>query len=587
MAKTVNSKKTGIYTGTGASDTFIITGPIKEGVIVTIDGGTSAKNSLGEAGRPIPTIFPSGLTDTNVQNAFTYVTDAIVNVIYTGAYDAANPDNVTISTVASYLDSQANATDVIQFKKSGNYSEIAFTHVEQIKLASGVAITLSSEQLDSASESLDLGAVNPGLHFFGVAGGKQETVNVLVDYSETTFTPSYTGAAAITFLLGDFQLDDASAGFLFHDVVHKDDFAAGLKDINAADYAVLASRADGSHNNDYGLGGKGVDNATLRLGNDEYHGGDGNDLLVGHQGADKLYGDAGDDYFLITSFGGKFGAAGKQDDGNKEWVAGDLIDGGVGIDTLRITGGATKAQIVKLTDANFKNMEVVEVGVNITSSNVENTYMQLANGHYTLNSAGIINVAASTTAGTHTLRLGQTADFVKVDASGISSNGLKFVGNANKNTFIGTQKNDIFIGNGGDDTLTGGTGGDAFVFGKVITQTAPGDKATVAQTYTDVISALTGLDTITDFVSGTDKIQLNRDLFSVFTSAGAIDATNLQQGAGAVAATEFLVFDQTSHTLFYDADGNGAGAQVAIVTLTGLNTLTAADLLIEGVNKSV
>jgi len=377
-------------------------------------------------------------------------------------------------------------------------------------------------------------------------------------------------------------LDDASAGFLFENVTHKDDFATNLKDVKATDYAVIGSRADGSHDADYGQGGKGVDNATLRLGNDEYHGGDGNDLLVGHQGADKLYGDAGNDYFLITSFGGKFGAAGKQDDGNKEWVAGDLIDGGTGIDTLRITGGATKAQTVKLTDSNFKNMEVVEVGGLITAANVENVYLQLANGNYALNAAGKLNVTASSTVGTHSLRVGQTADNVKIDASAIQANGLKFVGNDNKNTFIGTQKDDTFIGNGGDDNLTGGAGADVFVFGKVITKTASGDKATVAQTYTDAATALTGVDTIKDFVSGTDKIQLNRDQFSVFTTAGAINAANLKQGAGAVATTEtdWLLFDSTSHVLSYDADGNGAGAAVAIVTLTGVNTLALADIVI-------
>jgi len=181
MATKIDSKKNGTYTGTGDSDTFIINGEFKDGVVVSIDGGTSTKNSLGEVGTPIPTTFPSGLTDTNVEASLRYVTDAIVNVVYTSAYDAANPDNVTISTVASQLDAQPNATDVIEFKKTGDYSEIAFSHIEKIKLASGVSITLSNEQLDDAAGSLDLGAVNPGLHFYGVAGGKQETVNVLVE----------------------------------------------------------------------------------------------------------------------------------------------------------------------------------------------------------------------------------------------------------------------------------------------------------------------------------------------------------------------------------------------------------------------
>lgn len=581
MATNINSKKNGTYEGSGDSETFVISGPIKSGIAISIDGGTSDLNAFGETGTALPATLVATLTDTNVQTALSYVTDAIVNVVYTGAYDAANSDNVTISTVASVLDTP-NATDVIKFTKSGDYSAVEFTHIEQLHLASGVSITLSSEQLDTAIGSLDLGPVNPGLNFYGVAGGKQETVNVTVNYSETSFTPTYTGATAINFLLGDFQLDDASSGYLFHNVAHKDDFASELENINAADYAVLASRADGSHNNDYGTGGKGIDYATLRLGNDEYHGGAGNDLLIGHQGADKLYGDTGNDYFLITSFGGRFGANGKQDDGNKEWVSGDLINGGDGIDTLRITGGATKAQTIKLTDSNFKNMEVVEVGATITASNVENVYLQVANGHYDLNAAGSLNSTASTTTGTHNLKVGQSADFVKVDASSITANGLSFVGNANKNTFIGTHQADSFTGNGGNDTLTGGAGADTFIYGKVLTNTASGDKNTIAQTYSEVATALTGTDIITDFNSGTDKLQLNMDQYSAFSSAGSIASGNLVQGAGATAtsSSEFLIFDSSSHTLYYDADGSGSGAQVAIVTLTGVSSLAATDFVI-------
>jgi hypothetical protein len=40
-----------------------------------------------------------------------------------------------------------------------------------------------------------------------------------------------------------------------------------------------------------------------------------------------LDGGTGNDVFLITSFGGTLGAAGKADDGNPEWVAGDVIIG--------------------------------------------------------------------------------------------------------------------------------------------------------------------------------------------------------------------------------------------------------------------
>jgi Ca2+-binding RTX toxin-like protein len=135
-------------------------------------------------------------------------------------------------------------------------------------------------------------------------------------------------------------------------------------------------------------------------------------------------------------------------------------------------------------------MEKVEIGAAVGKLNVEDTALQLLNNHYYLNTAGTI-IGKD-------LRAGQTADNVIVDASAMKANGLTFEGNANNNTFIGTLKDDTFIGNGGNDTLTGGDGADKFVFGQVHTQTVSGD-ATSIQTYKDVASNLSGVDTITDF----------------------------------------------------------------------------------------
>ncbi len=408
--------------------------------------------------------------------------------------------------------------------------------------------TFTSSQLGDAISSLgDNGdnatGLNAGLHFYGVAGGKTETAKVIVGYEDHTFTPPATvvDAKPVTYSMGDFQLDDASVGDLFYNVLHYDDFAS-KSDENS--YA----RADGSNNDDYGLGSNGVDNVTLRLGNDTYLGGAGNDLLIGHQGADSLNGGTGDDIFLITNFGGVLGAAGKADDGNPEWInggdstksgKGDVVIGGQGTDTLRITGGSAEKTTVLLTDKNFKSMEVVQVGGTVGKLNVEDGALQLINNHYYQDTAGSLTGKD--------LRAGQSADNVIIDASAIKANGLTFVGNANKNTFIGTQKADTFIGNGGDDTLTGGAGADKFVFGKVHSQVVSGE-ATAIQTYKEVASDLTGIDTITDFKSGTDKIVLNADMFG-----------------------DVLKFDPVTHTLSY----NG----VDFVVLTGISNLAGNDLV--------
>src|SRR5690606_16446805 len=159
-----------------------------------------------------------------------------------------------------------------------------------------------------------------------------------------------------------------------------------------------------------------------------------------------------------------------------------------------------------------------------------------------------------------------------VDASGVTANGLRFEGNADDNTFIGTTQDDVFVSNSGDDVLTGGAGADTFVFGKVHEQVVTGDDDEV-QTYVDTAFELSGIDFITDFMSGLDKIALNTDMFSSLT-VGNFTAGNLVVGAGATAADadDFLLFDTSTFTLSYDADGSGAGAAIQFAILDGVTS---------------
>lgn len=529
---------------------------------------------------------------------------------------------VESSMLRNFIIDGSTGSDNLQFKKSGIFTDLTFANIERIDLADGATITFSSEQLDVAMESLTVNGINPGLHFHGVVGGKEETVRVLVKYEPFTFVPATTikSAESDTYIKSEFQLDDAQTSDLFHNVINYNDFykeslpkedneAEGDGDDNplVEDFKILDAyknqteivdsddegfflanddeigfieeeiaqfyaRADGSANDDYVLGSTGVDYATLRLGDDTYFGHEGNDLLVGHQGVDLLSGGAGNDIFLITSFGGAVGAAGKNDDGNPEWVEGDRIVGGAGIDTLRITGGAVEETEVELSDDNFQLMEIVEMGATVARLNVEDTALQLLHNHYYLNTSGKIEGKD--------LRAGQTADNVIVDASDIDTNGLTFIGNANNNTFIGTQKADTFIGNGGNDTFTGGAGADKFVFGAVVTQTITGD-ATTIQHYEEVETDLTGVDTITDFKRGEDKIVLEAEMFRGFEEDEGVLAANLVIGTQAKEANNYLIFNPTTKMLSYDADGNGKEDAVEIVVLTGVTTLSASDFLID------
>ena len=499
-------------------------------------------------------------------------TDVRLNIV-------TRPGSSAISTFATTIEGY-NAVDTLAFTQSGEFENIVFQGIERIELSSGVNISLSAEQLEANGESLSLGFLNPGTHIYGVAGGPTESVTIELEFEEAEFEPADTivGASEVEYDKASIEFDDFSVANLFHNV----DIIYDASEGEEGSFTRIdgANESSGAHEIVYGS--EGVDYATMRLGDDTVYGNGGNDLLIGHGGADYLDGGEGNDIFVIGGFGsGVQGTTSKADDGNKEWIATgakhDVIVGGDGVDTLRITtgiGANTKANgTVVLNDANFQSMEVVQVGGTVGRLNVENTDLQLLNDHYYFKANGTV-ADLSNTLGNN----GGTINNVVVDASGVTANGLRFEGNANQQTFIGTTKADVFVGNGGNDTLTGGAGADTFVFGKVYEEVVTGSSTTV-QTYTNTAFNLTGVDTITDFTRGTDKIELHLDQYSQLAGFNSsmlrVNSTGTAQDAN-----DYLVYNTTTKTLSYDADGNGSGAKVDIAILTGVNTLSTSDFVI-------
>lgn len=572
-----------ILIGEGGNDTFRI-GEEAENVVIT--GGTSSLDNAGiqaryvdlEADEDTDEMFAIDTTTGQVvevddqEISEQSETDVRLNIV-------TRPGSSAISTFATTI-AGYNAVDTLEFTKSGEFESIKFTGIERIELASGVNITLEAEQIEENGESLSLGELNPGTHIYGVAGGPVETVTLELEFEETTFTPAATivGATPVTYNSAVFEVDDYSVANLYHNV----DVIYDASEGEAGSYTRIDGANEGNDAHEIVYGGDGVDYVTMRLGDDTVYAGGGNDLLIGHGGADYLDGGEGNDIFIIGGFGsGVQGTTSKADDGNKEWIATgakhDVIVGGDGIDTLRITtgiGANTKANgTIVLNNDNFKSMEVVQVGGTVGRLNVENTALQLLNDHYYFKANGTV-ADLSNTLGNN----GGTINNVVVDASGVTTNGLRFEGNANQQTFIGTSKADVFIGNGGNDTLTGGGGADVFVFGKVYEQVVTGSSTTV-QTYTNTAFNLTGVDTITDFTRGTDKLELHLDQYSKLAGFNAsmlrVNATGTAQDAN-----DYLVYNTTTKTLSYDADGNGSGAKVDIAILTGVNTLSTSDFII-------
>ncbi|PWJ12102.1 calcium-binding protein [Jannaschia seohaensis] len=125
------------------------------------------------------------------------------------------------------------------------------------------------------------------------------------------------------------------------------------------------------------------------------------------------------------------------------------------------------------------------------------------------------------------------------------------VGNGLDNVLSGDSGDNALYGRGGNDTMTGGDGADIFVLNL----------------------RFRGAETITDFVSGEDRVAL------VGPDLGAIaGADALAQGCMATEAQHRLIFNWSDGTLAYDIDGSGDGAPVLLATFEGVQSLTADDL---------
>ena len=101
---------------------------------------------------------------------------------------------------------------------------------------------------------------------------------------------------------------------------------------------------DGLEGNDRLFGRGGDDELIGFLGRDKLYGGGGNDVLVAEDGRDEVYGGGGDDLILVARI---------------DLVAGEVYDGGTGIDTLNQAGYSTG--IFDYRDITLAGLEYFEV----------------------------------------------------------------------------------------------------------------------------------------------------------------------------------------------------------------------------------
>lgn len=350
-----------------------------------------------------------------------------------------------------------------------------------------------------------------------------------------------------------------------------------------------------SAGNDQLEGGAGGDRLDGGSGNDTVIAGAGNDLIIGGSGAgdDTYAGGSGIDTVKYTSAvagilvnltsgtagsvagGDAAGIGTDQLSGIENVIAGNYADRIVGSSAVnRIEGLAGKDQL----EGRGGNDALYGGGGNdALIGGLGNDRLDGGTGidtaSYLDGTAGVIVSLVLTTAqdtvGAGSDRLIAIENLVgSAFSDQLSGNGVANVlsGGAGSDILNGAAGNDVLNGGVGNDRLTGGAGADKFVFDKAANVT-------------------TNKDTITDFVSGTDKLQFSKALFTGLGATGPLSAGAFWSGAGVTAAhdaTDRLIYNTTTGALYYDADGRGsiAAVQVAVLGATTHPGLGYTDFII-------
>jgi hypothetical protein len=236
--------------------------------------------------------------------------------------------------------------------------------------------------------------------------------------------------------------------------------------------------------------------------------------------------------------------------------ANNTLDGGTGNDTLKGGAGNDIYLVDSVRDVVIENanegQDTIQSAVNNTpSNNVENLTL------------------------TGTANINGTGNVLDNVITGNSGNNLLKGMNGN-DRLLGGAGNDVLVGGAGNDQLTGGGGADQFLFGS---------GAVFAQTQF-------GIDTITDFLKGTDKLVLSKLSFNILTSAvgGNLLATEFatintttNELTLAGASTAKIVYNAGTGNLFYNQNlaTSGLGTGGLFASLTGTPNLGINDFLIQ------
>jgi Ca2+-binding RTX toxin-like protein len=163
-----------------------------------------------------------------------------------------------------------------------------------------------------------------------------------------------------------------------------------------------------------------------------------------------------------------------------------------------------------------------------------------------------------------------------------TSVGESYRGGSLKDTIFGNDGADALIGKKGNDYVNGGNGDDFVVGGKGLDKLIGGNGADTLAGGGDAdklmyFSPSDGGDTVLGFAAG-DRFVFDSAAFGFGGATGKLANNFFRKGVAAVDADDRFIFTGATGQLWFDADGNGEGAQVLIADLDNSYKLTASDI---------
>jgi VCBS repeat-containing protein len=394
---------------------------------------------------------------------------------------------------------------------------------------------------------------------------------------------------------GDAAIEQAGGGLFDRALVFVDNHVLAANVEIAAVIGGAGRTAFGNDEANILFGNSGNDQLVGGGGSDQFAGGEGNDTIDGGAGADAMGGGLGDDDYIVDNlsdaiyeFAGQgtdralvtvggytlpvhveIGAvvtlAGARLDGNAAanvlfgWEGNDQLLGGGGSD--QFNGGGGNDYIDGGAGAD---------GMGGSFGNDDFIVGDLGDTIHEFAGQGIDRALVTVN---HTL-----AANVEIGAIITGASGIVLTGNAASNTLFGNSGDDTLVGGGGNDAFSAGAGSDRVAGGDgndALTGGADADTFV----FDSALDAATNVDLISDFAG--DTIELHQTIFGSL-AGGTLAVDQFHVGTAAADSDDFIIYDGTTGRLYYDADGDGGGAQILFARVALGTALSNADFQVIG-----